>query len=413
MQFLRWLGKSLVRQILCAMLLGILIGYILLKAEMPQSAEYFQILGEFFTKALRAVAPILVFVLITHAISRHQQGQARGLKTIIALYVAGTFAAAVAVVASTWFPTTLYLSGNPEAVTAPGSLKEVLTALLFKITDNPISAAANGNYIGILAWSMLAGIALRHAHANTKTVLDDAARVIHYIVSLVIRIAPYGVFGLVTATVATTGFSTFHTYARLIAVLLGSMAVVALIVNPLLTWGILRQNPYPLVWRCLSQSGIPAFFTRSSAANIPINLDLCEALHIREETYSISIPLGANINMAGAAITIAVLSLAAAHTMQVPVHPLNALLLCFLATLGAAGASGVPGGSLMLIPMACSLLGIDGDTAAQVIAIGVLIGVVQDSAETALNSSSDVLFTAAADLADQRKMARTAAPSQS
>ena len=414
MQFLRWLGKSLVRQILCAMLLGILIGYILLKAEMPQSAEYFQILGEFFTKALRAVAPILVFVLITHAISRHQQGQARGLKTIIALYVAGTFAAAaVAVVASTWFPTTLYLSGNPEAVTAPGSLKEVLTALLFKITDNPVSAAANGNYIGILAWSMLAGIALRHAHANTKTVLDDAARVIHYIVSLVIRIAPYGVFGLVTATVATTGFSTFHTYARLIAVLLGSMAVVALIVNPLLTWGILRQNPYPLVWRCLSQSGIPAFFTRSSAANIPINLDLCEALHIREETYSISIPLGATINMAGAAITIAVLSLAAAHTMQIAVHPLNALLLCFLATLGAAGASGVPGGSLMLIPMACSLLGIDGDTAAQVIAIGVLIGVVQDSAETALNSSSDVLFTAAADLADQRKMARTAAPSQS
>ena len=414
MQFLRWLGKSLVRQILCAMLLGILIGYILLKAEMPQSAEYFQILGEFFTKALRAVAPILVFVLITHAISRHQQGQARGLKTIIALYVAGTFAAAaVAVVASTWFPTTLYLSGNPEAVTAPGSLKEVLTALLFKITDNPVSAVANGNYIGILAWSMLAGIALRHAHANTKTVLDDAARVIHYIVSLVIRIAPYGVFGLVTATVATTGFSTFHTYARLIAVLLGSMAVVALIVNPLMVWGVLRRNPYPLVWRCLSQSGIPAFFTRSSAANIPINLDLCEALHIREETYSISIPLGANINMAGAAITIAVLSLAAAHTMQVPVHPLNALLLCFLATLGAAGASGVPGGSLMLIPMACSLLGIDGDTAAQVIAIGVLIGVVQDSAETALNSSSDVLFTAAADLADQRKMARTAAPSQS
>ena len=414
MQFLRWLGKSLVRQILCAMLLGILIGYILLKAEMPQSAEYFQILGEFFTKALRAVAPILVFVLITHAISRHQQGQARGLKTIIALYVAGTFAAAaVAVVASTWFPTTLYLSGNPEAVTAPGSLKEVLTALLFKITDNPVSAVANGNYIGILAWSMLAGIALRHAHANTKTVLDDAARVIHYIVSLVIRIAPYGVFGLVTATVATTGFSTFHTYARLIAVLLGSMAVVALIVNPLMAWGVLRRNPYPLVWRCLTQSGIPAFFTRSSAANIPINLDLCEALHIREETYSISIPLGANINMAGAAITIAVLSLAAAHTMQVPVHPLNALLLCFLATLGAAGASGVPGGSLMLIPMACSLLGIDGDTAAQVIAIGVLIGVVQDSAETALNSSSDVLFTAAADLADQRKMARTAAPSQS
>jgi len=246
-------------------------------------------------------------------------------------------------------------------------------------------------------------------NSGTKTVLDDAARVIHYVVSLVIRIAPYGVFGLVTATVATTGFSTFDTYARLIAVLLGSMAVVALIVNPLMVWAILRQNPYPLVWRCLTQSGIPAFFTRSSAANIPINLDLCEALHIREETYSISIPLGANINMAGAAITIAVLSLAAANTIHVPVHPLNALLLCFLATLGAAGASGVPGGSLMLIPMACSLLGIDGDTSAQVIAIGVLIGIIQDSAETALNSSSDVLFTAAADLADQRKTAAVSA----
>ena len=409
MQFLRWLGKSLVRQILFAMLLGILIGYTMLKSNTPQAAEYFQILGEFFTKALRAVAPILVFVLITHAISRHQQGQARGLKTIIALYVVGTFlAAAVAVVASTWYPTALQLSGNPEAVTAPGSLKEVLVTLLFKITDNPVNAAANGNYIGILTWSILAGIVMRHASDVSKTVLDDAARVIHYVVSLVIRIAPYGVFGLVTATVATTGFETFHTYARLIAVLLGSMAVVALVVNPLLVWAILRKNPYPLVWRCLTQSGIPAFFTRSSAANIPINLDLCEALRVREETYSISIPLGATINMAGAAITIAVLSLAAAHTMHIDVHPMNALLLCFLATLGAAGASGVPGGSLMLIPMACSLLGIDGDTSAQVIAIGVLIGVIQDSAETALNSSSDVLFTAAADFADQRKSAPAA-----
>ena len=409
MQFLRWLGKSLVRQILFAMLLGILIGYTMLKSNTPQAAEYFQILGEFFTKALRAVAPILVFVLITHAISRHQQGQARGLKTIIALYVVGTFlAAAVAVVASTWYPTALQLSGNPEAVTAPGSLKEVLVTLLFKITDNPVNAAANGNYIGILTWSILAGIVMRHASDVSKTVLDDAARVIHYVVSLVIRIAPYGVFGLVTATVATTGFETFHTYARLIAVLLGSMVVVALVVNPLLVWAILRKNPYPLVWRCLTQSGIPAFFTRSSAANIPINLDLCEALRVREETYSISIPLGATINMAGAAITIAVLSLAAAHTMHIDVHPMNALLLCFLATLGAAGASGVPGGSLMLIPMACSLLGIDGDTSAQVIAIGVLIGVIQDSAETALNSSSDVLFTAAADFADQRKSAPAA-----
>ncbi len=409
MQFLRWLGKSLVRQILFAMLLGILIGYTMLKSNTPQAAEYFQILGEFFTKALRAVAPILVFVLITHAISRHQQGQARGLKTIIALYVVGTFAAAaVAVVASIYYPTTLQLSGNPEAVTAPGSLKEVLVTLLFKITDNPVNAAANGNYIGILTWSILAGIVMRHASDVSKTVLDDAARVIHYVVSLVIRIAPYGVFGLVTATVATTGFETFHTYARLIAVLLGSMVVVALVVNPLLVWAILRKNPYPLVWRCLTQSGIPAFFTRSSAANIPINLDLCEALRVREETYSISIPLGATINMAGAAITIAVLSLAAAHTMHIDVHPMNALLLCFLATLGAAGASGVPGGSLMLIPMACSLLGIDGDTSAQVIAIGVLIGVIQDSAETALNSSSDVLFTAAADFADQRKDAPAA-----
>ena len=358
---------------------------------------------------MRAVAPILVFILITHAISRHRQGQARGLKIIIGLYIVGTFAAAaIAVFASTLFPTELYLQNAEDTATAPENLKAVLTALLFKMTDNPVNATVQGNYIGILTWAILGGIALRHASDTSKIALDDAARVIHYIVGIVIRIAPYGVFGLVTATVATTGFSTFATYARLIAVLLGSMAVVALIVNPLLVWIMLRQNPYPLVWRCLVQSGIPAFFTRSSAANIPINLNLSEQLGLREETYSISIPLGANINMAGAAITIAVLSLAAAHTLHVPVHPLNALILCFLATLGAAGASGVPGGSLMLIPMACSLLGIDGQTSAQVIAIGVLIGVIQDSAETALNSSSDVIFTAAADLADRRKNGATA-----
>ncbi|MDO4643529.1 MAG: serine/threonine transporter SstT [Cardiobacteriaceae bacterium] len=417
MNFFHWISKTLVRQILFAMVLGILIGSIIGKAFpvtlLPDgslyspAADYFKILGDFFTKALRAVAPILIFILITHAISRHKQGQARGLKTILILYVLGTFfAAVVAVIASKLFPTTLLLDQVAEHANTPEGLKDVLTTLLFKITDNPVSAAANGNYIGILAWAILAGIAMRHANSVTKTVLGDAAHIIHYVVSLVIRIAPYGVFGLVTATVATTGFSSFTTYARLIAVLLSSMAIVALIINPLLTWVVLRQNPYPLVWRCLTQSDIPAFFTQSSAANIPINLDLCEALHIREETYSISIPLGANINMAGAAITIAVLSLAAAHTMNVPVHPFNAVMLCFLATLGAAGASGVPGGSLMLIPMACSLLGISGDTSAQVIAIGVLIGVVQDSAETALNSSSDALFTIAADLADQRKTAR-------
>ena len=413
----RWLGRSLVRQIIIAMLLGIIIGRILMQTGTPQpdgtyivpAAEYFQILGEFFTKALRAVAPILVFILIAHAISRHRQGQARGLKSIIGLYIVGTFAAAaIAVFASTLFPTELYLQNAEDTATAPENLKAVLTALLFKMTDNPVNAIVQGNYIGILTWAILGGIALRHASDTSKIALDDAARVIHYIVGIVIRIAPYGVFGLVTATVATTGFSTFATYARLIAVLLGSMAVVALIVNPLLVWIMLRQNPYPLVWRCLIQSGIPAFFTRSSAANIPINLNLSEQLGLREQTYSISIPLGANINMAGAAITIAVLSLAAAHTLHVPVHPLNALILCFLATLGAAGASGVPGGSLMLIPMACSLLGIDGQTSAQVIAIGVLIGVIQDSAETALNSSSDVIFTAAADLADRRKNGATA-----
>lgn len=411
MNFLQWIRKTLVRQIIFAMCLGIIIGELLswnaaLSGTHPLIIEaFFKFFGDFFIKALKAVAPILVFILIVHAISRHQKGQAKGLKTILILYIFSTLAAAAAaVIAGELFPTRLLLNTGEEISKAPGTLQEVLTTLFFNITDNPVNALANGNYVGILAWAILAGIALRKASDNTKNVINDAAAVIHHIVSFVIKLAPYGVLGLVTYTVATTGLSSFTVYAQLLKVLLGSMIFIALGVNPALVWLVLRRNPYPLVWRCLTQSGIPAFFTRSSAANIPINLDLCEELGVREETYSISIPLGATVNMAGAAITISVLAVAAAHTLNIPVHPVNAMILCFLATLGATGASGVPGGSLMLIPMACSLLGISGDIAAQVVAIGFIIGVVQDSAETALNSSADALFTAAADFAEQEKL---------
>lgn len=410
MNIVHWIQKTLVRQIIFAMCLGVIAGLLLPKTVLADGsvqapyAQYFQILGDFFVKSLRAVAPVLIFVLIAHAISRHQHGRTRGLRAIIALYFAATLlSAAIAVLATVFFPITLHLNASENIDAVPQGLQEVLSNLLFKMADNPVSALVNGNYIGILVWAVLAGIVLRHAADSTRAVLEDAVRIIHFVVGLVIRLAPYGVFGLVTVTVATTGFSSFATYGRLIAVLIGSMVLVALVVNPLLVALIMKKNPYPLVWRCLTQSGIPAFFTRSSAANIPINLKLSADLGVREEIYSVSIPLGATINMAGAAITIAVLTLAAAQTLGIAVHPLNALLLCFLATLGAAGASGVPGGSLMLIPMACSLLSIDGDVAAQVVAIGVLIGVVQDSAETALNSSSDALFTAAVDLADQAR----------
>ncbi len=399
-QFIKaYLNGSLVKQILIALLLGGLLGWFV-----PNFALKFELLGSLFVGALKSVAPILVFILVLAAIARQEMGTSANMKPIIVLYLVGTFLAAlVAVVASFLFPLTLSLP-NPEQVsTAPSGILEVLKTLVFKMVDNPVNAIATANYIGILTWAILIGAALRVALPQTKAVVADMSVAVTKVVQWVIRLAPIGVFGIVASTVAITGVEGLLSYAKLLAVLVGAMLFVALVVNPLIVWVKIRRNPYPLVWTCLSESGMMAFFTRSSAANIPVNMNLAKKLGLTEETYSVSIPLGATINMAGAAITIAVLTLAAVHTLGITVDFSTALLLSVIAALGACGASGVPGGSLLLIPMACSLFGISNGYAAQVVAVGFIIGVIQDSAETALNSSTDVLFTAAADMAARER----------
>lgn len=392
---------NLVRQIIIGLILGILFGYFF-----PQAAQSSDIIGTFFTGALKAVAPVLVFVLVMAAIAQHQSGTEVYIKPILFLYILGTFSAAlVAVLASFAFPTTLTLVSSQVTQSAPSGIAEVLRALVLNLIDNPVNALLDANYIGILCWAILLGIALRHTGANTKTLLSDAADAVTNVVRWVIRLAPLGIFSLIAVTVATTGLQELLAYGRLLLVLVGCMLFVALVVNPLIVFAKIRRNPYPLVFQCLAESGVTAFFTRSSAANIPVNLLLCKKLGLHEDTYSVSIPLGATINMAGAAVTISVLTLAAVHTLNITVDIPTALLLSLLATIGACGASGVPGGSLLLIPMACSLFGISNDLSAQVITVGFIISVIQDSAETALNSSTDVLFTAAADKAMQSPVA--------
>ena len=342
-------------------------------------------------------------MLVASAIAQHKTGNQVYIKPILLLYLLGTFAAAlVAVLASFMFPTNLTLVTAEISQTPPSGIVEVLKTLVLRLVDNPFNAIATANYIGILAWAVLLGIALRHAAEPAKVMLNELAEAITKIVRWVIRLAPIGVFGIVASTIATTGFGELLAYAKLLAVLVGAMLFVALVVNPLIVFAKIRRNPYPLVFTCLAESGLTAFFTRSSAANIPVNMALAKKLGLHEDTYSVSIPLGATINMAGAAITITVLTLAAVHTLGIEVDIATALLLSLLAAIGACGASGVPGGSLLLIPMACSLFGISNDLATQVVAVGFIIGVVQDSCETALNSSTDVLFTAAADLGERR-----------
>lgn len=382
---------SLVVQILVGLVAGIL-----LAALAPSVAIKVSLLGDLFVNALKAVAPILVFVLVAASIANHKHGQKISLGPILVLYLVGTFAAAlVAVVASFMFPLTIQFKEVVDAVNPPDSIVDVLKTLLMNVVDNPIHALLNANYIGILAWAIGLGIALRHANKVTKDVLADVSMGLSYIVRVVIRLAPIGIFGLVASTIATTGFDALAGYIRLLAVLLGCMVFVALVMNPLIIFFKLRINPYPLVFTCLRESGVTAFFTRSSAANIPVNMALCERLGLDEDTYSVSIPLGATINMAGAAITITVLTLAAVNTLGISVDLPTALLLSLVAAICACGASGVAGGSLLLIPLACSLFGISNDLAMQVVGVGFIIGVLQDSAETALNSSTDVLFTAA------------------
>lgn len=389
-----YLKVGLVPMIVLALIVGTLIGVFA-----PAAGLSLGILGSIFVGALKAVAPVLVFVLVLAAVSGHKVGSDVRIKPIFVLYLIGTFSAAlVAVGASFLFPTELVLA-NMQAVeqAAPQSLREVLTNLLMNLVANPVKSLAEANYMGILTWAVLIGLALRHVAETTRQVVADLGAAVTSVVKWIIALAPFGILGLVASTVAETGVEALVGYARLLLVLVGSMLFIALVVNPIIVFAMTRKNPYPLVFTCLRESGVTAFFTRSSAANIPVNMNLARKLGLSEDTYSMTIPLGATINMAGAAITINVLTLAAAHTLGIEVSFGSALLLAIVGSLSACGASGVAGGSLLLIPLACSLFNIPNDIAMQVVAIGFIIGVVQDSAETALNSSTDVLFTAAAD----------------
>ncbi len=386
------LHLSLVGQIVIGLLCGIALALLA-----PGAARSVSLLGDLFIAALKAMAPVLVFVLVAASIAGHKRGQPTHIRPILLLYLAGTLAAAgVAVVASFAFPTTLVLNAPPQTGTPPGSIIDVLRNLLLSAVANPVKALAEANFIGILSWAVSLGLALRHAGQTTRALLVDLSEAVSHIVRVVIHFAPLGIFGLVAGTLATSGLGALLGYGQLLLVLVGCMLFVALVMNPFIVFLMMRCNPYPLVFTCLRESAVTAFFTRSSAANIPVNMALCKRLGLHADTYSISIPLGATINMAGAAITITVMTLAAAHTLGLAVDIPTALLLCVVASLAACGVSGVAGGSLLLIPMALSLFGISADVAMQVVAIGFVISVVQDSAETALNSSTDVLFTAAA-----------------
>ena len=385
-------STSLVSQILVAIILASALAFF-----SPETAQSFSLLGSLFVNALKAVAPVLVLILVASSIANQKQNSDAELKPIIGLYLIGTLSAAfVAVALSFMMPTTLTLEIPAASANPPQGLTEVLSNVLLKVVENPITAIASGNFIAVLAWGLGLGFSFKKANESSKSMLHDLSDAISNIVRFVIRFAPVGIFGLVSNTLATTGFSVIAQYSQLLVVLLSAMLIIALLINPLIVYLVTRKNPYPLVFTSLRESGITAFFTRSSAANIPVNMALCKKLNLHEDTYSVSIPLGATINMAGAAITITVLSLAAAHSLNIDIDFGTALLLAVVASISACGASGVAGGSLLLIPLACSLFGITNDIAMQVVAIGFIIGVIQDSAETALNSSTDVVFSAAA-----------------
>ena len=398
---------NLVKRIAVGLVLGILVA--LVNESVKNStgvdlASSFGVLGQIFVKALRAVAPILIFFLVMAALANKKVGSKSNMKEIIVLYLVGTFLAAVAaVIASMAFPSDVALAVKEDASSAPQSVGQVMLTLVLNVVDNPLNAIFKANFIGVLAWSIGLGLALRHASGATKQVVFDFAEGISKIVHVIISFAPFGVFGLVAETLSDKGLSALGGYVHLLFVLIGTMLFTAFVLNPILVYWKIRRNPYPLVWTCVRESGVTAFFTRSSAANIPVNIELAKRLNLDEETYSVAIPLGANINMAGAAITITVLTLAAVHTLGIEVSFVSAVLLSIVAALCACGASGVAGGSLLLIPLACSLFGISDDIAAQMIGVGFVIGILQDSTETALNSSTDVLFTAAVCMEEERK----------
>ncbi|WP_447553702.1 serine/threonine transporter SstT [Vreelandella sp. EE22] len=392
------LRLSLISQILIGIVAGVL-----LALWVPAAASRVALLGQLFIAALQAVAPILVFVLVMAAIAAHRQGRPTRIRSVLGLYVAGTLIAAlIAVAASFLLPTEIALNAPQVDGNPPSDILSVLRDLLLNAVVNPVTALMEANFIAILVWAAGLGLALRQASDTTRQALSDLSTAVTRLVTLVIRLAPLGIFGLVAGTLAESGLAALLNYAQLLGVIVGCMAVVALLSNPLLVYLVTRRNPYPLVWACLRGSAITAFFTRSSAANIPVNLELCRQLELDADTYSVSIPLGATINMGGAAITITVITLATTHTLGISVDFPTALLLCIVSALAACGVSGVAGGSLMLIPMAASLFGIPTEVAMQAVAIGFVISVVQDATETALNSSTDVLFTAAASRAYTR-----------
>ncbi|MCR4602059.1 MAG: serine/threonine transporter SstT [Prevotella sp.] len=394
----KWTESSLVLRIVIGLAIGAVLGLL-----MPQ-LHVVGVLGKMFVGALKAIAPVLVAVLVCASIARAKGGLGRRFRTVITLYLLTTLCAGVvAVVVSFLFPVSMTLK---TAVTAeaPSALSEVFSSLLTNLVSNPFLSLTSANYIGILFWAIVVGLAMKaRAGETTIRVMDDLSKVISQVVMWIIQFAPFGIMGLVFSSVSESGLEIFTEYGRLLLLLVSCMLLVGLVVNPFISFLYIRRNPYPLLWQCLKESGLNAFFTRSSAANIPINMELCKRLGLDENFYSVSIPLGCTINMNGAAVTITVLSLAVVHTMGVDVSLSSAILLSVIATLGACGASGVAGGSLLLVPMACSLFGIGADVAMQAVGVGFIIGVVQDSVETALNSSGDAFFTATAELHDRQK----------
>ncbi|MCY7089854.1 serine/threonine transporter SstT [Streptococcus oralis] len=393
-----WNKASLIKRILIGMLLGASLGLLF------PSLSGLGILGDLFVGGLKAIAPVLVFTLVANALSQHQKGQDTNMKTVIFLYLLGTFAAAlIAVLASFLFPVQITLSSASTEIAPPDGIGQVLSNLLLNLVDNPLNAIVQANYIGILSWAVVFGLAMREASKNSKELLKTMAGVTSKIVEWIINLAPFGIMGLVFKTISDKGITSLANYGILLGLLIATMAFVALVINPLIAFFFMRKNPYPLVFKCLRVSGITAFFTRSSAANIPVNMKLCQDLGLNPDTYSVSIPLGSTINMAGAAVTINILTLAAVNTLGISVDFGTAFVLSVVAAISACGASGIAGGSLLLIPVACSLFGISNDLAMQVVGVGFVIGVVQDSCETALNSSTDVLFTAVAEYASARK----------
>ena len=394
-----WNRTSLIKRIAIGVVVGAVLGLLIPKFTV------IGLLGDMFVGGLKAIAPLLVFALVANALSQTREGQQSNMKTVIVLYLFGTFAAALTAVISHYiFPISLKLGAAAATkATAPQGVGEVFKDLLLKMVDNPVNALAQANYIGVLVWAVVFGFAMRTAGNHTKDLLSTLAEVTSQIVRWIINLAPFGILGLVFNTISENGVGVLADYGVLILVLVGTMAFVALVVNPIIAFVMMGKNPFPLVFRCLKDSGITAFFTRSSAANIPVNLQLCKDLGLNPDTYSVSIPLGSTINMAGAAVTINVLTLAAVTTLGIQVDFATALILSVVSAISACGASGIAGGSLLLVPVACSLFGISNDLAMQVVGVGFIVGVIQDSCETALNSSTDVLFTAVAEKSRWKK----------